>query len=394
MANFCHGQTALSARDAVAYALAHRPDLNAAGSRTEASEQSRRQAGLRPNPRLFLQSEDLRPASPFVFGQDAESYAYLTQDIEVAGKRKRRVDVATQQMELTRTAGDNLRRQIAKSVLDAYWQAVAAQRTRDLYRESAQYFEEILAYNQARFKEGKLAEVDLMRVRLEGERVRAAAAEAELESDRAMLILSREMAAPPGEAYSLSETFDEMVTLKDVPADADVTTLRPEGKAAVQSISEAKANLALQRASGKPDLNALMGYKRNGSLDTAIVGLQLDLPLFNRNQGNVGAAEANLRAAEQNLSSVRNQLNYELALAKREYEMRLNQYQQVFKPLLDEAVQISDVSRAAYKEGGLDLVRMLDAERLRIDAQLSWVNALTAYHQSVVALQYAEGVEP
>jgi outer membrane protein, heavy metal efflux system len=83
----------------------------------------------------------------------------------------------------------------------------------------------------------------------------------------------------------------------------------------------------------------------------------------------------------------------ELAIAKREYEMRRDQYNQTFRPLRDQAVQISDISRAAYREGGLDLVRLLDAERLRIEAEISRVAALARYHLSVVALEYAEGVE-
>ena len=60
----------------------------------------------------------------------------------------------------------------------------------------------------------------------------------------------------------------------------------------------------------------------------------------------------------------------------------------------DQAVEISNISRAAYNEGGLDLLRLLDAERVRIEAEVSWVQALESYHQSVVSLDYAEGVQP
>src|SRR5260370_42084480 len=91
-----HGQAHLSAHDAVTYALSHRPELNSARDRLEESEQLRNQASLKPNPRLILQSEDLRPASPFVFGRNAESYAYLNQDFETAGKRSKRVELAKQ----------------------------------------------------------------------------------------------------------------------------------------------------------------------------------------------------------------------------------------------------------------------------------------------------------
>ena len=68
-----------------------------------------------------------------------------------------------------------------------YWRALAAQFLAGLYREDGNYFRQIIAYHEARFHEGKLAEVDLLRVRLEGERVHAAEARAQLESERPLL---------------------------------------------------------------------------------------------------------------------------------------------------------------------------------------------------------------
>jgi hypothetical protein len=67
-------QTPLSLADAVSFALSHRAEIRAAGDRAEAASDMRRQAGLLPNPRIFLQSEDLR-ASHFNFWQDSETFA-------------------------------------------------------------------------------------------------------------------------------------------------------------------------------------------------------------------------------------------------------------------------------------------------------------------------------
>jgi len=53
-----HGQTVLSAQDAVAYALSHRPEVRAANDRVTASERLRSQAGLIPNPRFLFRKED------------------------------------------------------------------------------------------------------------------------------------------------------------------------------------------------------------------------------------------------------------------------------------------------------------------------------------------------
>jgi outer membrane protein, heavy metal efflux system len=386
-------QAPLSLADAVTFALSHRPEIRAALDRTAAAEHLQKQAGLIPNPRIFLQSEDLR-ASHFDFWQDSETFAYAAETLETSGRRAGRIATAAQQVEGSRLQAEQVRLQIALRVRQAYWRALAGQRLATLYREDSNYFRQIISYHEDRFREGRLAEVDLLRVRLEGERVHAAEAHAQLQSERAMLDLEREMASPDRPGWSLTESFEELDPPVPLQPGADPSLLRVEGQAAHQAIDAARATLQLQKASGRPDLEALAGYKRNLGDDTALVGLQWNLPIFDRNQGAVAAAAADTQAAQEDFLAVRQQLSAQLSIAQRQYDFDREQYVQTFKPLRDQAVDIADISRAAYKEGGLDLVRLLDAERARIDAEVSWVQALENYHQSVVSLEYAEGVHP
>jgi outer membrane protein TolC len=124
-----------------------------------------------------------------------------------------------------------------------------------------------------------------------------------------------------------------------------------------------------------------------------VAGVQFDLPFFNRNQGAVAAAHAEEEAAREDYQATHNRLASELELAQRDYVMRREQYLRTFKPLREQALEISDISRAAYRAGGLDLLRLLDAERARVEAELSYVRALEGFHLSVAALNYAEGVD-
>jgi cobalt-zinc-cadmium efflux system outer membrane protein len=386
-------QTPLSLADAVSFALSHRPEIRAAIDRTSAAESMRKQARIIPNPRIFLQSEDLR-GSHFNFWQDSETFAYAGETLETSGRRAGRIATASQELEGSRLQSEQVRLQIALRVRQAYWAAQADQFLARLYREDSSYFRQIISYHEARFHEGKLAEVDLLRVRLEGERVHAAEARAQLESEQAVLDLQREMASPDRTGWSLTESFEALDPPVPAQPGADPALLRVEGQAAHQAIAAARASLQLQKAIGRPDLEALAGYKRNQGDNTALVGLQWNLPIFDRNQGAVAAAAADTQAAEEDYAAVREQLSAQLSIAQREYDLDREQYLHIFKPLRDQAVEISDISRAAYNEGGLDLVRLLDAERVRIEAEVSWVQALENYHQSVVSLEYAEGVQP
>lgn len=385
-------QTKLGLRDAISQALSHRPELRVSLDKVASSNALKTQAGLRPNPRLILQTEDIH-TSNFNFGKDAESYAYASQVFEAPRRRRGRVAVANQAVERNRAQADIQRRDLIFDVRQAYWKAEAAEKSRDLYADDDSYFQQIVGYHQARFNEGKISEVDLLRVRLERERVHAAAENANLEAQRALLELARELASPANDSWTLTEDFQTLEFPLELSGQTDLLMLRPEGRSVTAALAEARANIDLQRANGRQDLQGLFGYKRNGPENTVIAGLQITLPVFDRNQGAIAASNADAHAAEEAVSVVRNQIMSEIALARREYQMRRDQYVQTFDPLLKQAVEISDISRAAYREGGLDLLRLLDAERLRVDAQISWINALLAYHESVAGLEYAEGVE-
>ena len=66
----------------------------------------------------------------------------------------------------------------------------------------------------------------------------------------------------------------------------------------------------------------------------------------------------------------------------------------MLQPLREHAAGIAQISAAAYAEGGTDLLRLLDAERTRLDAELTWTRGMVDYRQSIVRLEAAEGVNP
>ncbi|MBI3645913.1 MAG: TolC family protein [Acidobacteriales bacterium] len=390
--SLCAGQIPLGLDQAIAIALSQRPELKAAAARIESAEQLRRQSGLFPNPRFIFQSENIR-ASDFNYGQDADTFAYASQVIETSGRRKNRIAVAQGAANRSELEAQLGRRDIAEMVRDVYWSALAAEVTRSLYDENLQFFDQILQYHEARLKEGKVAEVDVLRVRLESGRLRAAADNARLDAERAQLELARELGTPSGGPWKLTEDIGQLETPRTAQK-SSIGEPRPEGRLAELAVAQAHSVLGLERANGRPDLDALFGYKRTGGLNTAIAGLQFNIPIFNRNQGARAAAAANVRAAEQDLAATHAVLETDLSLARKQYGARREQVESIFRPLRDQAVEISDISRAAYREGGLDLLRLLDAERLRVDAQISLVRALNEFHRSVTALERAEGVQP
>ena len=384
-------QTQLTLDGAVRIALERRPELKAAEARVSAAQGLKSQAALLPNPRFIFQAENLR-ASNFDYGNDADSFAYFSQVIETSGRRGNRIAVGEANIGRSRLEEEQLRREIGFRVREAYWLALGVQFARELYEQNDRYFKQVVEYHEARLKEGKIAEVDVLRVRLQAEQIRAALDNARLDVDKAQLLLAREMGVITGGPWQLTEHFDQLEEPRTAKGPFPSTLV--ESRLAAQDLAAARANLGLERATGRPDLDAIFGYKRTAGMNTAVAGLQLNLPIFNRNQGASAAAQAETLAAQRTLEATNARLQSEATLARKEYEARLRQARDIFTPLHQQADQISDISRSAYREEGLDLLRLLDAERFRVEAQLAWLRALTDYHKSVVNLERAEGVEP
>jgi outer membrane protein TolC len=231
-------------------------------------------------------------------------------------------------------------------------------------------------------------------VRLEEARAEANTESSRLAEAEAMQRLAREMGLATAGNWRLSESFELLSEPKNPDSADSPQNDRIEVKLAQQAIDTARANLRTQKAQGRPDVDALFGYKRTAGFNTMIAGFQMNLPIFDRNRAAVAAARFDVEANRSTLSAVEHQSASELALARMSYETWKRQVTDRYRPLLDQAVDIANISRAAYREGGTDLLRLLDAERLRVDTQSAWVEALANYHQSVLSLEYAEGLEP
>jgi len=394
----CRAQSKLSLQEAVNKALESRASLKAEAERVSIAQGLERQAGLIANPALLFENQNLRPGQTYT--RDVDTYASLTQPLDVLGKRKQRIAVAKEGVGRTQAGYELTRWQIMQSVRLSYWEARGAQEKRDLLKATVENFQKIIDYQSAQLSVGAISEQDLLRVRLEGERLKIAANLAVIEAMRARLQLLKEMGQIDFSEVVLTEPLDAN-TLAIEPIDIrQVLTQRIEMKVANAAVEEAQAKSRLQDVSARPDLNILYGYKRTQLVDstsgvnTATAGLQITLPITDRNQGNRAAASAEVRRQQQLLAATEAEVRADYFGALQEYQLRHIEVVETLQPLREHARTISEITQAAYAQGGMDLLRLLDAERARLDAELAYVQGMTEYQQGISNLQAAEGVAP
>ena len=391
-------QSKLSLHEAVGKALESRASLKAEAEGVAIAQGFERQAELIANPVFQFENQNLRPGQTYT--RDVDTYAYLTLPLDVLGKRKQRIAVAGDEVSRTEAGYELMKRQILHSVKLAYWEARGTQEKRDLLKGTVQNFQKIIDYHSAQLNVGAISEQDLLRVKLEGERLKIAANLAEIEANRARVQLLKEMGQTDFSEVLLTEPLDANAVAIEPINIKQVLSQRVEMKVANAAVEESQAKSRLQDVSARPDLTVLYGYKRTQLVDatsgvnTATAGLQVTLPITDRNQGNRAAANAELRRQQQLLAATEADVRADYFGALQEYQLRRSEVVETLQPLREHAGTISEIAQAAYAKGGTELLRLLDAERAQLDAELAYVQGMTEYQQSISNLQAAEGVGP
>ena len=393
-------QVHLSLASALDTARKQNPQIAMARARVSQSEGMRVQAGLIPNPSLYASSENtpLGGSQPFTFGNDTDDYVYLIQKIELGGKRGRRVALASENLAEMSIQSDLAMRQLLARVAFAYWMAAGSAAIAQLYEHEVHTLDDIVEYHRARVQKGAGREADLIRIQLEGDRLQAQSRLATEQARRSLIGLYREMGAtefPDSVAFC-----DPLDNLREVHPPDIQTVLRdrPEMRDVQESVKQAQADLDLQRAGAIPDPQLMAGYKRfSGSgqftgQNTLFFGVQVPLPIFDRNQGAIAAARARLRRAKSAVIDEEIAIRAELAAAQSDYVSRRQALLKLIPQMLGRAAETDKIAQGAYRLGGTDILRFLDASRMDIETHVLYVQTLVDYQQSVVNLQLVTGM--
>ena len=181
----------LTVEAAVEQALRQQPVREVFAQRVQAGQQLGLQAGLKPNPRLYLQSENTRFWSQpsFSYPGASDNFLYLTQPVESGGKRERRMELAAENVERSRLDAELFDRQLALRVRVAYWTAAGAARSAELVRAQADSFRALVENNRLRARVGIIPEADVLRSEVELQRL--VAMQRQAEADARLLIVGK-----------------------------------------------------------------------------------------------------------------------------------------------------------------------------------------------------------
>ena len=355
-------------------------------------------ARLFPNP-LFSVGTLSSYTQGHTLSNSGQLFTQVAQLFELAGKRGYRIEGAGFGTQSAEAAFENAVRQLGFTVRDTYYRIQLAQRRLVLAEENRERFSRILAINTIRFNKGYIAEIDLIRIRLQ------------MVDFHSQVIQSLQTAeSTKGELRQLlrlsPKTVLELTTelgFRRIDPDIEklrVTALdvRPDIRAKRFTFSQRESELKLAKAYQIPDVTIGAGYAIQGARGPdnpgqVALNLGIPLPLFNRNQGGILQAEVSLQSAEADLDKSINLVENEVDVAYSNLLQSRRLVEAYFGEVLEDARATFTIVERAYERGGATILDLLDAARTSRTIQQNYIEALFSYQHNLFQLESAVGQE-
>lgn len=386
----------LTLRDAINLALLRNPELASFAKEMRALEGATLQAGLLRNPELSVNVENpgnIQKLSGDINSQDSVSQEVVQQLttirigqlIELGGKRAARVGAARLNEELAARDYESRRVEIIARVANVFTEVLAGQERLKLAEETRQLAQNVVDTVVLRVQAGKVPPIEETRAKvgLSTARIEFEQAQRDLISARKRLALLWDSAVP--------QFAKALGTLETSIAPPDFQTLQnrvlenPMALRAMKNIEHRKALVEVEQTRRIPNLTLNAGAVHHAQLGgtTAVAGVMIPLPLFDRNQGNLKEAYQRVDKAvdEQVATDIR--LRTELAQSYETMSAVWNEINILRDEILPGARSAFNVMRRGYELGKFGLLELLDAQRVLFQNQLLYVRALANYQRLI-----------
>jgi cobalt-zinc-cadmium efflux system outer membrane protein len=394
---------------AIQEGLGSDPRVAAEAETVRQAEADVRTASQPPNPSLSLSGTLI----PFGSAFTADRQGGPTQlDLELSypldwivfGKRGAAVASARVGLEEARATYDDFVRQRSAEIAVAFVDVLEARDLVELGRQDVSDLDRIQSIAQERVAAGGAAAVEV-------DRTAVAVLEARREVRRreaALRIAQATLAASIGRTGPEAEFDVEGDLAVGAPgASPDLAALlsaaeqaRPDILARRRAVAKAAAELHLARRNAWPELTSRVGYSRQyqeslGFPDASSYGLGLDvtLPLFDRNQGGVRKAASAQAQRELELRAALLALRAEIQQAASEYTVARESVLAEDRAQLEAAERVRERVQRAYEIGGRPLLEVLDAQRVYREAARQSASGRAAFLRAVHRLNAAVGQE-
>lgn len=380
-------------RDALALAVLQNPELRTYPYDLRAAEARVLQAGLRPNPELEIEVEEFAGSGERRGFDVAETTVQVGQPIELGGKRDKRVRLASLDKELVQWDYESARLDVMRDAGQAFAAVLAVQDRVALAERVLDLSRQAHATVAQRVEAGKDSPVDELRagVVLSKSRIELQKAQKALTTARHNLA-----AVWGGRAASFERAVGDFYEVsRPVPPEDPAAAIAANPDIARWETQEQRqrAALRLEKARAAPDVMLGGGVRRFEQTDDSalVFGLAVPIPLFDRNQGGIRQAIADLGKTRRQYEAVQVRTLAALSEATGALAAAYDEVTILRADVLPRAQQAFEAAQEGYQQGKFDYLYVLDTQRTLFETQAQYIDSVEAWHKAQAVVERLVG---
>jgi cobalt-zinc-cadmium efflux system outer membrane protein len=324
-------------------------------------------------------------------------YVFVEQNVAGFGKLRKSKQIAAQEKAQSEAEAEAQKLRVLNAVRMLYYEALGAQRMVELRKQLADLTRNAVEISEDLYNVGQADRPDVLASEVELQRAELDLMQAENDRTRVWQVLAAVVNDPKlkperlaGDLESEAPKINHDELLSQLLRDS------PEIKAAMADVERAKAVLLRAKAEPRPDVfvRAAVGYSndwaeffggKTGWETKVEAGVRL--PIFDRNQGNVSAATAELMNAEKELTRVELELRARLSETFNRYLNSLGVAARYNREILPRAGRSYEMYLAKFRQMAAAYPQVLIAQRTHFQSQTEYVSSLVELWQNVTQLR-------
>ena len=386
----------LGVKDFEALALANNPTLKQAFDLVERAAGEARQAGLYPNPSAGYLGEELRGGS---FG-GGENGAFVGQTVVLGGKLGLRRRVFEEQRRANVIGSTEQRERLLGEVDQAFYAALAGQELVRLRRRLLGVARDAVQTVHQLSNVGQADAPDVLQAEVEEEAATVEYVAAQRDYLRLFDSLVTLVGKPQLVVSPLAGSLEDWPRLDAGHIMDAIAANSPAVKRAEQAVKQAEAGLRSARREAVPDLRLRAGLLQDSeSLDPALpvshpagligfASVGVDIPIFNRNQGNVAAARIEADRAREEVIRVRLSLERRAKGLLQEYLAGEEEAGRYKSEMIPRATRAFELYLKMYRAMASAYPQVLIAQRTLVELRVRYIQTLASLWMNASALEH------
>jgi outer membrane protein, heavy metal efflux system len=363
------------------------PELAAARLRIDEAAGKLRQAGRYTNPQFSTS------VAPNTRGREGSIELGLSQKFPLTRRLALEKQVSAAELEAVRAEVENAARLLTSETAEEMVSLLALREKRVILQKQAGLADELSDFLKSTAEKGEGSSLDASAAALDAAKIRQEMRQLDVEETALLIGLRGKLGMSPAEAISINSKLSDTSALHQVSRDKrpDLRVAEWEIKAAAQAhqLAVAKRYDDIEVgvfSSAERRMDAPDGYQNETTLGLRV---QIPLPFWDKNEGNIDAAKAQLERKQKELSALGNQVDLEADAARQSMLQWAGIERDLRENLLPQVQTHAEQTEAAFRKGQAELTEVFRARERLLELSLQQNDALREFHRARVSFEFS-----